>query len=233
MTHAANVWNKFCQRFKVVEQSVPLFKADAEGVVAHRMLGRTSRPVLMRSPEMEALILVETDKLVEDWESGRHRYDGLIYCMGERQGDQFIPLYIGKTETFGKGAGNLSANIKNLKTDKSKFARWGDNYAYHVGDLSACVLPGHADEKQTIKYQAWAEQLFVSVPALTPKLHRPIYFWAAAWDKSMTGVWEELGPTSLAFLEYLLIGVAGRVSPVLLNREGVGRGVGPIARKQR
>ena len=34
MTHAANVWNKFCQRFNVVEQSVPLFKADAEGVVA-------------------------------------------------------------------------------------------------------------------------------------------------------------------------------------------------------
>ena len=233
MTHAANVWNKFCQRFKVVEQSVPLFKADAEGVVAHRMLGRTSRPILMRSPEMEALILVETDKLVEDWESGTHRYDGLIYCMGERQGDQFIPLYIGKTETFGKGAGNLSANIKNLKTDKSKFARWGDNYAYHVGDLSACVLPGHADEKQTIKYQAWADQLFENAPSLTPKLHRPIYFWATAWDKSMAGVWEELGPTSLAFLEYLLIGVAGRVSPVLLNREGVGRGVGPIARKQR
>ena len=40
----------------------------------------------------------------------------------------------------------------------------------------------------------------------------------------MTGVWEELGPTSLTFLEYLLIGVAGRVSPVLLNRVGVGRG---------
>ena len=35
MTHAANVWNKFCQRFKVVEQSVPLFKADAEGVDGH------------------------------------------------------------------------------------------------------------------------------------------------------------------------------------------------------
>ena len=63
-------------------------------------------------------------------------------------------------------------------------------------------------------------------PSLTPKLRRPIYFWATAWDKSMTGVWEELGPTSLAFLEYLLIGVAGRVSPVLLNREGVGRGGG-------
>jgi hypothetical protein len=106
-----------------MEQSVPLFTTDADGVVKHRMLGRSSRPILMRSPEMEALILVETDKLAEDWESRTHRYDGLIYCMGERQGDQFIPLYIGKTETFGKGAGNLSANIKNLKTDKSKFAR--------------------------------------------------------------------------------------------------------------
>jgi hypothetical protein len=226
MTHAAKVWSKFCQRFNVVEQSVPLFTTDANGVVAHRMLGRNSRPILMRSTAMEALIVAETAKLVEDWQTGQHRYNGLIYCMGERQGDQFIPLYIGKTETFGKGAGNLSANIQNLKTDKSKFARWGDNYAYHVGDLSACVLPGHADGKKTIKYQAWAEQLFVSVPSLMPKLRRPIYFWATAWDKSMTGVWEELGPTSLAFLEYLLIGVAVRVSPELLNREGVGRGMG-------
>ena len=223
MTHASNVWNKFCQRFKVFEQSVLLFAADADGVVAHRMLGRTSRPILLRSPEMEALILAETAKLVEDWESGQHRYDGLIYCMGWRQGEQFIPLYIGKTETFGKGAGNLSANIKNLKTDKSKFARWGDNYAYHVGDLSACVLPGHADGKKTIKYHAWADQLFENAPSLTPKLRQPLYFWATSWDKSMTGVWEELGPTSLAFLEYLLIGVAGRASSELLNREGVGR----------
>jgi hypothetical protein len=223
MTHATKVWNKFCQRFKVAEQSVPLFAADADGVVAHRMIGRTSRPILMRSPEMEALILTETAKLVEDWQSGTHHYDGLIYCMGWREHNQFIPLYIGKTETIGKGAGNLSANIRSLKTDKSKFARWGDNYAYHVGDLSACVLPGHADGKQTIKYQAWAEQLFENVPSSQPRLKRPIYFWAIAWDKSMIGVWEELGPTSLAFLEYLLIGVAGRVTPALLNREGVGR----------
>ena len=223
MTHAVNVWNKFCQRFKVVEQGVPLFATDAVGVVAHRMLGRDSRPILMRSPEMEALILAETAKLVGDWESGQHRYDGLIYCMGWRQDEKFIPLYIGKTETFGKGAGNLSANIKNLKTDKSKFARWGDNYAYHIGDLSACVLSGHVDGKQTIKYQAWADRLFANAPSLTPKLRRPVYFWATAWDKSMTGVWEKLGPTSLAFLEYLLIGVAGRVTPVLLNREGIER----------
>ena len=47
MTHAANVWNKFCQRFKVVEQSVPLFKADAEGVVGgSTALGALARPRL-------------------------------------------------------------------------------------------------------------------------------------------------------------------------------------------
>jgi hypothetical protein len=51
-----------------------------------------------------------------------------------------------------------------------------------------------------------------------------VYFWAKAWDRSQVGVWEELGPTPLAFLEYLLIGVAGLVSPSLLNREGIARG---------
>jgi hypothetical protein len=31
--------------------------------------------------------------------------------------------------TLGKSEDNLSANLKNLSTDRSKFARWGDNYA--------------------------------------------------------------------------------------------------------
>jgi hypothetical protein len=37
----------------------------------------------------------------------------------------------------------LSANLIHLATDSSKFGRWGDNYAYHIGDLSSVVLPGH------------------------------------------------------------------------------------------
>ena len=134
----------------------------------------------MRSPEMEALIVAETAKLVDDWESGKHQYDGLIYFMGWRQDEQFIPLYIGKTESFGKGVGNLSANIKNLKTDKSKFARWGDNYAYHIGDLSACVLEGHPESKRTEKYKAWAATVFQDAPTTSPRLVQPVYFWATA-----------------------------------------------------
>jgi hypothetical protein len=225
-SNAERVWAKFCQRFEIAERSVPLFSVDEAGIVATRMLGRgeSTRPVLLRSSDMEALVLAETEKLVDDWQSGTHRYDGLIYCMGWRQADQFVPLYIGKAETFGTGHRNLSANLKILKADRSKFARWGDNYAYHIGDLSACVLPGHHPEKHTGKYKKWAEILFENTPSLTPKLRQPVYFWARAWDRPPVGVWEELGPTPLAFLEYLLIGVAGLVSPMLLNREGITRG---------
>ena len=43
---------------------MPLFAVDEAGVVAHRLVGRgdTARPVLMRSPEMEALVLAETNE---------------------------------------------------------------------------------------------------------------------------------------------------------------------------
>jgi predicted RNase H-like nuclease len=63
---------------------------------------------------MEALVVEEATKVVADWHSGAGQYDGLIYLMGWRDGHQFIPLYIGKAETLGKGDGNLSANLKNL-----------------------------------------------------------------------------------------------------------------------
>lgn len=83
-SHAIKVWAAFCRRFGVLEQSVRLVASDDAGVVAHRLVGRgeTARPVLMRSLEMEALVLAETKKLVDDWESGTHRYDGLIYFVG-------------------------------------------------------------------------------------------------------------------------------------------------------
>jgi hypothetical protein len=172
---------------------------------------------------MESLVHAETGKLVEHWSAGKRGFDGLIYCIGWRERDRLVPLYIGKAETLGKGDGNLSANLKNLATDRSKFARWGDNYAYHIGDLSACVLPGHEPGRRSGKYQSWARTLFEEVPSATPRLRQPVYFWARAWNPSHVGVWEDLGPTPLAFLEYLLIGVAGMVSPVLLNREGLAR----------
>lgn len=204
-----------------------MFELAPSGCVAKKMIGRgtSARQVLARSSEMESMVLREVAKLEEDWTAKRHKLDGLIYVLGIKHLDGYIPLYVGKAETLGKGDGNLSANLKNIRTDRSKFARWGDNYAYHVGDLSACVLPGHAPDKQTAKYQAWADLLFETLGE-QPRLKEPIYFWARAWNPAHVGIWEEMGPTSLAFLEYMLIGVAGRVSPNLLNREGIGREIG-------
>jgi 5'-nucleotidase len=214
------VWDGFCARFDVYKDCVPLFETDRAHNVTVQARGSRRKPYLVRSQAMEQMVLSVTDQLVEEWESGSKRFDGMLYMMGWRRSGRFVPLYIGKTETKGRGD-NLSANIKNLHRDKGKFARWGDNYQYHVGDLSACVLPGHEDDtRQTDKYRSWARCLFEDG---TTRLREPVYFWATAWDGAQQGIWPGQGATSLSSLEYLLIGVAGEVSPDLLNREGVSR----------
>ena len=87
---------------------------------------------------------------------------------------------------------------------------------------------GHAPSYGTEKCSAWAQTLspITSCPTPSPTLKQPVYFWAKEWDNSWVGAWQELGATRLAFLEYLLIGVASMVSPQLLNREGLGRLIG-------
>ena len=213
------LWDAFCARFNVVGDCVPLFATDDHNNVEVKTIGKAQRLSLVRSQDCEELILEVTDQLVPDWTSGTKKFDGMLYMMGWKRSEGFVPLYIGKTESTGRGGG-LSVNIANLRTDKSKFARWGDNHAYHIGDLSACVLPGYDESKKVPKYRAWADCLFVEG---TARLREPVYFWAIPWDRTQTGIWEEFGPTSLAFLEYLLIGVAGGNSPDLLNREGLSR----------
>jgi hypothetical protein len=216
------IWDRFCSRFNIFDLAVPLFATDPDGYVQSKPVGKDGRLVLKRHEECDRSILGITDQLVNDWQCKDHQFDGMLYLMGWKQEGKFIPLYIGKTESLGKGDRNLSANIKNLHTDKTKFARWGDGYSYHIGDLSACVLPGHNGAKKTLKYQSWAECLFDT----GTQLRHPVYFWAVAWKSDETGVWDEYGPTSLAFLEYLLIGVAGGLSNCLLNREGIKRSRG-------
>ena len=220
-----SIWNNFCEKMGIGDERIPLFEVNSDLKVATKTIGSSNvRSVLCRSEAMEKKVLSQTDLLVEDWESGLNEFDGLIYLMYLMRGKDVIPCYIGKAETIGKGNGNLSANIKNLHKDKSKFARWGDNYAYHIGDLSAAVLPDHHQSKKTIKYTAWANSLFVSTPSQTPQLRENVFFWAKAWRGSDTGIWEDFGQTRLTFLEYLLIGVASSAFPTsLLNREGQNR----------
>jgi hypothetical protein len=217
---AGRIWDDFCQRLGVVDRLVPLFQLARTGEVLTHTVGSNRRVLLRRSSEMEVLLRTEARRAVEDYESGWRAIDGLIYMMGWRESNRFVPLYVGKAETLGRGNGNLSVNLKNLDRDSSKFARWGDGYSYHIGDLSACVLPGHPNKHQHDKYRDWASTLFTKLLTDRPVLTKPVWFWASAWENTRPGIWEELGPTRLAFLEYTMIGVASMVSPHLLNREG-------------
>ena len=62
-----DLWQGFCRRMSVIDQSVPLFDSDTDGIVQIRNIGHTNpRPVLKRSERMEELVLVETDKLLAD-----------------------------------------------------------------------------------------------------------------------------------------------------------------------
>lgn len=226
MSTALKIWDAFCNAHAIQAHAVPLFLETADQTVAARNVGRTPmRPVLCRHQKMEQLVIEQVNVLISDWHSGKNHFDGLIYMMF-RQSEQHVvtPLYIGKTETFGKSSGNLSVNLKNLKTDKSKFARWGDGYAYHIGDLSAAALPGHPSAKINRKYRQWATTLFKFDAEGRLSLRQPVYFWAKAWRPSDTSIWRDLSPTRLAFLEYLMIGIASAVFPNhILNTEGRNR----------
>ena len=216
----------FCIAQRVAANSVSLFKIEPSGKVAVRLTGiQKNRPLLQGSSQMESAVIREVGKLRIDWNAGTHLYDGLIYVMfWLDRGQEVVPLYIGKAETAGRNDGVFSANLNNLERDRGKFARWGDGHAYHIGDLSACVLPGHKREKATVKYRSWAARLFEEVPAEAPCLGRDVRLWVKAWPCEAIGIWPEFGPTRLSFLEYLMIGVASAAFPdTLLNREGHNR----------
>ena len=225
MSNALGLWNRWCSEQLIIEQAVPLFSYDENLVVRTRSIGSSSkRPVLCRHEDMEKLVLNQVSILNTDWTDGVHDYDGLIYLMFVGGNENVVPLYIGKAETFGKGDRNLSVNLRNLHTDRSKFARWGDNYQYHIGDLSAAVLAGHDAGKVSPKYEKWAGALFEDLEQRSLKLRQPVYFWAKAWKPTDRGIWAEMKPTRLTFLEYMLIGVASAAfGTTLLNNEGHNR----------
>src|SRR3954471_8672726 len=63
------IWDDFCREHHVLERSAPLF-AGSGGEVATLPRGNGGRPVLARSPEMEALVIWETRKVLDDYASG-------------------------------------------------------------------------------------------------------------------------------------------------------------------
>jgi hypothetical protein len=223
-SYKLKLWIDFCKRFRIREEGVPLFHSE-KGVVSVARGGRgAGRRFLQRSMQMDALIVSEARKVIDDDAGGQHQYEGLVYLMYNVRGQLVIPLYVGISEKYAKGKGLLSAQIKGIERNNKKFCRWGYDYDSHMGDLSAVVCTGHPEKKRTRKYERWADRLFKTYPTVTPKLKSPVYFWIKAWKKGETGIWPEFGPTSLAFLEHLLVGVNSDLFPQrLLNDEGISR----------
>jgi hypothetical protein len=218
-----NLWNEFCNQYFQNKFAIPLFSTDGK-IVNTKLYGQNNRILLKRSDQMEALVIEEVSKVLADFKQKTNIYEGLIYMMYWLDGQQVIPLYIGKSEKYGKQGNNLSRNIQNISSNKYFFCRWGDNYAYHIGDLSAVVCPNHSILKINLKYKKWANRLFESYPTPYPTLRRATYFWIHAWENGRVGIWKEFGSTSLTALEYHLISVASTVFPdSLLNQEGVNR----------
>lgn len=218
-----NRWNEFCKQYFQNKFAVPLFSTNGK-VVDTINYGNDNRIILKRSDQMEALVIEEVSKVLTDFKQGKNVYEGLIYMMYWLDEQQVIPLYIGKSEKYGRQGDNLSRNIQNISKNKGFFCRWGYNYAYHIGDLSAVVCPDHSILKMHPKYKNWANRLFESYPTRYPTLRRATYFWIHAWVNGALGILQGCDSTPLAALEYHLIFVASTVFPdSLLNQEGVNR----------
>jgi hypothetical protein len=218
-----SLWQKFCERHVVAGAAVPLFETEG-GCVVTRAQGHDHRLILTRSKTMESLVVREVQRVLDVGSP----FEGILYIMLWKDGDVVEPLYIGRACRYGRSAGNVSANLLSIETDRGKFARWGSGYAYHIGDLSAAACPNHTPAALRPKYMRWAERLFVAVPEARPRLRRDVYFWCTGWGPDSPSIWREFGTTSLAFEEYLLIGVASLLFPeTLLNTEGVNR-LGPV-----
>lgn len=210
------LWTDFVAAHDIVARSVPLFAQADDGAVETFAYGSGAyaRPMLRRSAAMQALVVSTVQRCVA---AGS---EGLLYMMfREGPRSSVTPLYIGRAGRVGK-TGGLSQNLARIETNDANFARWGYNYAYHLGDLSAVVLD-HGRPAQP-KYRSWAEALFHETPAARPKLRWPVRFWCGEWSERSANIWPEFGPCSLSFIEYLLIGVGSTLFPAdLLNREGV------------
>ena len=108
------LWNAFVASHRISEECVPLFEV-CDGRVQTMPYGRNERIILERSSQMDALMRKLGRQLIDEHDRSQVVHDGLIYMMLTREHDCVVPLYIGKAEIFGRGARNLSANIRDLK----------------------------------------------------------------------------------------------------------------------
>jgi len=215
MTTKNDIWQQWAERYIDTESPIPLFETDEKLAVEYKEYGKNDRHILKRSEEMEAAIRNQGRKVINDWSTTDDTYDGLIYLMYWLIDDEIVPLYVGKAGKYGRDGKRLSNNLVELRgSGTGKFARWGNGYDYHIGDISNVIF-SH-DRKNKTKYENWADRLF----AEDRTLKRPTYFWTRAWKQEDVGLYHEF-EVPLGELEYQIIGLTSDLySNYLLNHEG-------------
>jgi hypothetical protein len=213
-----SIWKRWVDEYVDVSDPTPLLETNSDNRAITKEYGKNDRDILKRSQGMNEDLRDEATKVVEDYHAEDDTYEGLIYMMYRLRDGDLVPLYIGKAGKYGKDGERLSANLRNFEDGRSstaKFARWGDGYAYHIGNLSAVVLD-HSDDKKSGNYCDWADRIFDD----GLKIDEPTYFWTKAWRHDDTGLYYDF-EVSLEHLEYQLIGMAADLyGDRLLNREG-------------
>jgi len=136
--------------------AVPLFARRG------RVIAVDEKRVPLRHSRMETFY---SDVIVD----ARRRGDccGIIYCMYWIRSGEIVPLYVGKTERYGRG-GKISANLTNPRF----FGRWGYSRYYHLGDLGVGLRGGQ-------KCRDWADRLFSKPSGLV--LRADTFFGVTVW----------------------------------------------------
>lgn len=191
---------------------VTLFDTDDCLVVRTKEIGKDKKRILCRARIMEQAMIemVESGLINEKWH-------GLLYVMGFGIETSFRPLYVGKAEKRGVKH-ELSGNLVNIRNNQGKFARWGDCLDFHIGDLSQTLFRFQGYRGPRLKYQRWADRLFLELDP--PKLREPVSLYLAPWLD------DSVGPSglsaSLPAAEKEVIALASLAFPdTLLNVDGV------------
>ena len=190
---------------------VPLFETDNTNMIVNTFNTKSGKAILMKHPQMIQRITNSVKIVKQSYDyysqliSNENRItsdsplftDGLVYCIYVLKSDiqklpefsdvqfksDFIPIYIGKTETLGRNGG-YSANLKGVDSGKNKqyFARWGNDDARHIGGLSLRFfrIP---NAYPSTNYETWISIIFDSKERdkSIPKLKIPVYFQMKPW----------------------------------------------------
>lgn len=169
--------------FKLVEGSSPLFFLTEWGSLATREL--SGMTLLCRHPDMEQNVIEQCELLREDVKEGNFEYEGLFTMVFLWEDSSVTPYFFTATEETGRDGFKLSKNLSDTKstnTSRRFFARWGDDYERHIGQLSNAMFPENGIKASKVKAK-WITDLFDKAGEYYhPKVG--IWFIAKAWSRS-------------------------------------------------